>query len=122
MSFTSRDSAERWRGGDEDGRRATVGRWRGGGGNKRGNETWGDGDGVREDGHTAAGAAVGVAAGGSAGRGVSDVGSPGGRSGRGGRGLVGPGRARRRVFSSKNGDTGKRSLPRRDAWRDSPAP
>ena len=49
MSFTARDSAERWRGGDEDGRRATVGRWRGGGGSKGGNETGGDGDGVRED-------------------------------------------------------------------------
>ena len=67
MSFTARDSAERWRGGDEDGRRAAVGRWRGGGGSKGGNETGGDGDGVREDGHTTAG--------GSAGRGASGVGA-----------------------------------------------
>ena len=53
MSFTARDNAERWRGGDEDRRRATVGRWRGGDGSKGGNKTGGDGDEVREDGHTA---------------------------------------------------------------------
>ena len=60
MSFTARDSVERWRGDDEDGRRAAVGRWRGGGGSKGGNETERDGDGVKEDWHTAVGAVGGA--------------------------------------------------------------
>jgi len=60
MTFTARDSAERWRGGDEDGRRAAVGRWRGSGGSKGGNETGGDGDGDREDRHTVVGAVGGA--------------------------------------------------------------
>ncbi|XP_066392827.1 uncharacterized protein [Miscanthus floridulus] len=136
MSFTARDSAERWRGGDEDGRRAVVGRWRGGDGSKGGNETGGDGDGVREDWHMATGAAGGAAAGvvvgGSGGQGASGAGALGGAwrprwARRGGGAAAGVGRlggARRawRPWARRVGaawlrhDGGRRAAGRGAAW------